>query len=383
MNSFQFYNPVKIYFGENQIKEFAPELEKAQRVLLVYGGGSIKKNGVYDACMQACHGKTVFEYSGIEPNPEYETLMKAVRLARTEKVDYIIAAGGGSVIDGTKFISAAIPFEGEPWDIPTKNPDIKNVIPFGCIQTLPATGSEMNCFSVVSRSEQGLKVGFGNPMLYPKFSVLDPLTTKTLPDHYVANGVVDSFVHVLEQYLTYPVNAPLQDRFCESILSTLVEEGPKTLKNKDDSDSRANFMWSSTMALNGLIGAGVPHDWSTHMIGHELTALFGIDHARTLAVVLPEVLKFQLEDKRAKLTQYGERVWGLSGDNIAEDAVLKTSQFFEEMGIPTKLSKYDIDAEKIKTVATALKQKGMTQLGENQKITPDVAVDLLSKSLNS
>ena len=293
MLNFTFQNPTKILFGRGQIANVAAEIPEGTKILLTYGGGSIHRNGVYDQTMKALKGREVIEFGGIEPNPEYKTLMRAVELGRAEKVDLLLAVGGGSVSDGTKFIGAAIPFAGEPWDIPDKHAPVSAAVPLGVILTLPATGSESNSFAVVSRAETGQKLAFSTPFGYPRFAVLDPQTTFTLPPRQVANGIVDAFVHTLEQYLTYPVNAQLQDRFAESILQTLIEVGPRTLAAPYDYDLRATFVWCATMALNGLIGVGVPQDWATHMIGHELTALYGIDHARTLAAVMPHLLRVQ------------------------------------------------------------------------------------------
>ncbi|HCN91196.1 MAG TPA: NADH-dependent alcohol dehydrogenase, partial [Oxalobacteraceae bacterium] len=292
MLNFDFYNPTKIVFGQGRIAELPTLIPPEARVLMLYGGGSIKSNGVLDQVRAALSGYTVQEFSGIEPNPSFETLMQAVELVRKEKLDFLLAVGGGSVIDGTKFVAAAVDFEGDPWQILKKRgANITQALPFGSILTLPATGSEMNNGSVVTRKSLKAKVPFSSPHVFPKFSILDPATTFTLPVRQIGNGVVDAFAHVMEQYLTYPVNAPVQDRFAEGILLTLIEEGPKALAEPDDYDVRANVMWCATLALNGLIGAGVPHDWATHMVGHELTALYGLDHAQTLAIVLPSMLR--------------------------------------------------------------------------------------------
>jgi len=271
MLNFTYQNPTKILFGKGQIANIGAEIPVGARVLLTYGGGSIHRNGVYEQTRQALAGRTVVEFGGIEPNPEYATLMRAVELGRAEKVDLLLAVGGGSVADGTKFIGAAIPFAGEPWDIVDQHAPVSAAVPLAVIQTLPATGSESNSFAVISRAGTGQKLAFSSPFGYPRFAVLDPETTFSLPPRQVANGIVDAFVHTLEQYLTYPVNAPLQDRFAESILQTLIEVGPRTLAAPTGYDLRAAFVWCATMALNGLIGVGVLQDWATHLIGHELT----------------------------------------------------------------------------------------------------------------
>jgi NADP-dependent alcohol dehydrogenase len=384
MQNFEFFNPTKILFGKRQIASIAREVPLGSRVLLLYGGGSIRKNGVYDQTIAALAGFEVIEFGGIEPNPEYKTLMKAVDMARQERANFLLAAGGGSVLDGTKFIAAAIPFEGEPCDILSKNAVVQTATPLASILTLPATGSESNMFAVISRGETGEKLAFASPHVYPRFAVLDPETTFSLPERQVANGVVDAFVHTLEQYLTYPAQAHLQDRFAESILQTLIEVGPRTLAAPEDYDLRATFMWTATMALNGLIGVGVPQDWATHMIGHELTALYGIDHARTLAVVAPHLWRVQSEGKRDKLVQFAERVWGIREGNESERieaGIRRTEEFFESLGVPTRASRYEVKPETPQLVAQRLAGRGATRLGERGDITPDKVERILARSL--
>ncbi len=385
MLNFNYRNPTRILFGKGQIANIAAEIPAGAKVLLTYGGGSIHRNGVYEQTMKALAGHAVVEFGGIEPNPEYKTLMKAVEIGRTEKVDLLLAVGGGSVADGTKFIGAAIPFQGEPWDILSKQAPVKLTIPLAAILTLPATGSESNSFAVISRAETSQKLAFSSPLSYPVFAVLDPETTFSLPPRQVANGVVDAFVHTIEQYLTFPAQAPLQDRFAEGILQTLIEVGPQTLAKPTDYDLRASFVWAATMALNGLIGQGVPQDWSTHMIGHELTALFGIDHARTLATVLPSMLRVQSGQKADKLLQFAERVWGVregSREQRIEAGIVATEKFFESLGVPTKLKAYDqAKADTPSTVAGRLAGNGMTRLGERQDVTPATVEKVLELSL--
>lgn len=385
MQNFEYWNPTKILFGKGQIASISREIPAGTKVLMTYGGGSIRSNGVYDQVMSALRHCTVVEFGGIQPNPEYRTLMEAVRLARAEKAEFLLAVGGGSVLDGTKFIAAAIPFEGEPWDIVQKHAEVKSAVPLASVLTLPATGSEANPYAVISRSETGEKLAFSSPHVYPKFSVLDPETTFSLPARQVANGIVDAYVHTMEQYLTFPAHAELNDRFAESILQTLIEIGPKTLANPSDYDARATFVWTATMALNGLIGCGVPQDWATHMIGHELTALYGIDHARTLAVVAPHLYRVLKSDKAAKLLQYGERVWGIregSDEERIEAAIRRTEDFFESLGVPTRLARYEgVRPETPKLVAQRLKQRGMVKLGERGAVAPPVVEEILSRSL--
>lgn len=371
MNPFSYHNPTRIHFGEGQIAKVGTEIPKDSKVLVLYGGGSIKKNGVYDQVSQALEGHQWDEFAGIEPNPQYDTLMAAVNKIQTEGFDYLLAVGGGSVIDGTKFIAAAARFEGaDPWDILAKYAPVKDALPIGCILTLPATGSESNKGAVVSRGKD--KLSFMTAKVQPAFAVLDPATTLSLSPRQVSNGVVDAFVHVMEQYLTFPVDAKVQDRFAEGLLLTLIEEGPKALASPEDMTVRANIMWSATQALNGLIGVGVPQDWTTHMIGHELTGNYGIDHARTLSIVLPAVMKEQRQEKEAKLLQYAERIFGLtegSVDERIETAIANTESFFRDMQVPTRLNDVDLGEEDILVLVNSLEKHGMTALGEHGKIS--------------
>lgn len=371
MQNFTLHNPTRILFGQGRIADISREIPTDARVLVTYGGGSVVKTGTLAEVKSALKDFTVFEFAGIEPNPTYETLMQAIELARREQIDFLLAVGGGSVIDGTKFIAAAIPFSGDPWDILAKGAAIESAIPFGSVLTLPATGSEMNNFAVVSRRASSDKLAFSSPLVFPLFSVLDPSKTFTLPPRQVANGVVDAFVHVTEQYLTYPADAKVQDRFAEGLLLTLIEEGPRALQEPENYAVRANLMWTATLALNGLIGAGVPQDWATHMLGHELTALHGLDHAQTLAVLLPAMLQVCREEKREKLLQYADRVWGLREGNAEariNQAIEHTRQFFESLQVPTRLSDYGIGTEAISALMAQLERHGMVALGEHQDL---------------
>lgn len=373
MYNFEYQNPVKIIFGKGEIRKVGANIPKGSKILLTYGGGSIFKNGVYDQVKASIKDFEVIEFGGIEPNPHYETLMKAVDLVKKENITFLLSVGGGSVIDGTKFIAAAACFKhGDPWNILAKRAPVDDAILHGAVLTLPATGSEMNSGAVVTRIETKEKLSFMSPKVMPLFSILDPEVIFSLPEKQVANGIVDAFVHVIEQYLTFPVDSPIQDRFAESILKTLIEEGPKVLANRTDYNAAANFMWSATMALNGLIGAGVPQDWATHMIGHELTAYHGIDHARTLAIVLPGVMHIKREQKKDKILQLGERVWGVldgTDDERINETILKTTEFFESVGIPTKLPDYSVTSETIDTICTRFKNRGY-KVGEKANIGP-------------
>ncbi|MDP2716248.1 iron-containing alcohol dehydrogenase [Rheinheimera sp.] len=384
MFNFSFQNPTRIVFGKDQLAQLSKLIPPGSKVLLTYGGGSIKHNGVYDQVVKALDGFDWQEFSGIEPNPSFETLMRAADLVRREKIDFLLPVGGGSVIDGTKFIAAAAMFAGDAWDILAKGAKVTAAIPLGCVLTLPATGTESNGNSVVTRYETQQKLSFSSALVYPQFAILDPTVTFSLPPKQVANGVVDAFVHVMEQYMTYPVNAPVQDRFAEGLLHTLIEEGPKALSQPDNYDVRANVMWAATMALNGLIGQGVPQDWATHMIGHEITALYGLDHAQTLAIVLPSLLQQQRGQKRDKLLQYGRRIWQLQHqdeERLIDEAINHTRAFFEQMGVPTRLADYGIKADAVDKLVDALQANGMLKLGEHADITPDVSRQILQRAV--
>ncbi|KQN64493.1 alcohol dehydrogenase [Erwinia sp. E602] len=373
MNNFTLHNPTRILFGRGQVAQLAAEIPAGSRVLITWGGGSVKRNGVLDQVYQALAGFEVSEFGGIEPNPSYETLMLAVAQVQREKITFLLAVGGGSVLDGTKFIAAAAFYPQDPWHIlQTGGAEIREALPVGSVLTLPATGSEANRSAVITRRATQDKQSFRNNLLYPRFAILDPEYTYSLPPVQIANGVVDAFVHIVEQYLTYPVDARVQDRFAEGLLLTLLEEGPRALAEPENYAVRANIMWTATLALNGLIAAGVPQDWATHMLGHELTALHGIDHAQTLAIVLPSLLNIQREGKREKLLQFASRIWGLEdGDEQQriDGAIAATRDFFERMGLATRMADYQLDGSSIPQLLLKLEQKGLTALGERQDIT--------------
>ena len=385
MLNFELYNPTNLIFGKGQTEKLGQFVPKNSRILLAYGGGSIFKNGVYDQVKTALQGFEIVEFGGIEPNPRYETLMKAVTVIREQKLDFILAVGGGSVIDGVKFISAAVHFDGNPMEILHKRLLIKeNAMPFGTVLTLPATGSEMNSGAVITINETQEKLSFGGSALFPKFSICDPTVIASLPKRQLQNGVVDAFTHVMEQYLTYPHDALLQDRIAEGILQTLVEIGPDVVENPTDYKLAANFMWSCTMALNGLIQKGVPTDWATHMIGHELTALYEIDHARTLAIIGPNLYRVLFETKKEKLAQYGERIWKVTGETVEEkatQAIEKTVQFFHTMGMDTKISNYTTDYEKTADfIVDRFAERGWKAMGERQNITLEKVREIVEMS---
>ena len=384
MQNFEFQNPTKILFGKGQIENIKNEIPTGAKVLMLYGGGSIKSNGVYEQISSALEGYDWLEFGGIPANPEYKILLQALEVIKKDKIDYLLAVGGGSVLDGVKFLAGAAFYEGEPWDIPKDGVRPEKYMPFGAVLTLPATGSEMNSASVISREETKEKLGMSAPGFFPQFSVLDPQVVASIPKRQLVNGVVDAFNHVLEQYMTYPVQAHIQDRFAESILVTLTEIGPDVIKNPSDYDAAASFMWACTMALNGVIRVGVPTDWAIHAIGHELTALFGIDHARTLAIIGPNHYKHNLESKKAKLAQFGQRVWGLSEgteEEIAKEAIQKTVDFYHSLEVKTKLSEYtDNFIDTANFIKERFNERGWTGIGEHKNVTPDDVAQIVEMS---
>jgi NADP-dependent alcohol dehydrogenase len=391
MTNFELYNPVNYVFGKGQITKLTDLVPSNTKILLAYGGGSIFKNGVYDQVKAALNSQflanEVVEFGGIEPNPRFETLMKAVELIRAEKIGFILAVGGGSVIDGVKFISAAVHFEGDASEILKKRllfKDVSKVIPFGTVLTLPATGSEMNSGAVVTIESTQEKLTLGGSALFPVFSIVDPTVITSLPKRQLQNGVVDAFTHVLEQYITYPHDALLQDRISEGILQTLIEIGPDVVENPSDYKLASNFVWCATMALNGLIQKGVPSDWATHMIGHELTALYEIDHARTLAIIGPNLYRVMFETKKEKLAQYGQRIWNIQGNSteeIAEKAIEKTVEFYHKMGMKTKLSENTDNFENTADfIVNRFEERGWKALGEKQNVTLDKVRTIVAMS---
>lgn len=388
IQNFTFQNPTKILFGKKRIEEIDNEIPKDAKVLILYGGGSVKKNGAFERAVLALGGRDWDEFSGIEANPTFETLMKAVHKVREGGFTYLLAIGGGSVIDGTKFVSAASLFEGDPidlfgWGI-GKGLPVQEVVPFGTILTLPATGSEMNSGAVISFVEKNAKVSFRGPKTFPVFSVLEPELTYTLPERQLVNGLLDSFIHVMENYLTYPVGGVLQDRYAESILQTLIEIAPRIIDiHHIDYNDRATFMWCATNALNGTINLGVPTDWSSHALGHEITLNHGLDHGRTLSIVLPAMMKVRKNQKWEKLVQYGKRVWGLDGEEneVVEQAIINTEKFFSSLGAPTRFSDVGLGEEVIPALVEGLKRHKKVALSEHGDVTPEVAYEVYKTAL--
>ncbi|MBC2016784.1 iron-containing alcohol dehydrogenase [Listeria seeligeri] len=389
MLNFDYYNPTHIIFGKNRLEELNQVIPADKKVLLLYGGGSVKKFGTLDKVKAVLKTREIGEFGGIEANPTYETLIKAIKLVKEENYDFLLAVGGGSVIDGTKFVAAGALFDGDPINIfgsgIGENRPITEALPFGTVLTLPATGSEMNSGGVVTFVEKKAKLGFGSPFTYPVFSLLDPELTYTLPTRQLANGIMDAYVHVMEQYMTYPVGALLQDRYAESLLQTLIEIGPDVIdENNHDYNTRATFMWSATNALNGTLSRGVPQDWASHGLGHEITALYGIDHARTLAIVLPSLLNVRRNEKREKLVQYAERVWGVTTgteDAKIDAAIAKTREFFESLGAGTKFSDYGLGEEVVDQLVNQLERHGLTSISERGDQTLEVSRQIYTNAL--
>ena len=401
MNNFQYYNPVRIVFGEGQIKELSELVPQDARVLITYGGGSAERTGTLDevrTALSANGNREVFEFGGIEPNPEFNTLLKAADMVNEHNIDFILAVGGGSVIDGSKFVALVSSLKEDDgtvsrekaWDALigyTKKLD--SAVDLGAVLTIPATGSEMNSGGVVNHSDRQAKLPFGNPLAYPRFSILDPTKTLTLPERQVMNGVADAFVHVMEQYLTYPVNAKVQDAFAESLLKILIEEGQAVKADAENLETRKNIMWTATMALNGLIGVGVPQDWTTHMIGHELTSLHGIDHARTLTILLPSVLRELKDSKKEKLLQYARNVWAIDSntdtkqddDSIIETAIVYTEDFFRSLGLPVSFADAALDESAIDPIIQQLDAHNMVKLGEHKNNDLTVSRRILERAL--
>ena len=388
MFNFDFYNPTHIVFGKERLSELDTLVPKDAKVLITYGGGSAVRSGLIDRVVKALGNRKVEQFGGIEPNPSLETCERAVAFIKEHGVDFVLAVGGGSVVDATKLIVLGATYDGPVIEVMKAGvPEVPvemvpNPLPFGTVMTLPATGSEMNNGAVITYGDGKFPVF--SSLVFPKFSMLDPTLTLTLPEKQVKNGVIDTFVHTTEQYLTYPVEGRIQDRFSEGILKTMIEIGKETVENPENYDIRANHVWASTLALNGLIGAGVPQDWATHLIGHELTAVYHLDHGITLAIVLPALLEVKKADKLDKLAQYATRVWHITEgtkEEKANKAIAKTREFFESLGVSTHLKDYGLGEEAVDKIVKQLEAHGMTQLGEKGDVTPEVAREILTRAL--
>lgn len=385
MNNFRYQNPTEVVFGQGQtahlpelLQEYAPAQPK---ILLTYGGGSIKKNGAYDQVKAALTGFDVLEFGGIEPNPQYSTLMKAVEIVKAEGVNFLLAVGGGSTLDGTKFIAAASKIDSaDAWDvILEKQTPVTDAVALADIITLPATGSETNGFAVISKKEETKKLAFWSKAVFPKFSIIDPSFTFTLPPRQTANGIADTFVHVVEQYITHPQDCPLQDRQAEAIFLALLDTAPCVLANPNDYQARANIFWMATQALNGWLNVGTVQCWAIHAIGHELTAQVGVDHGCSLALVLPGMWRHQRAEKGEKIAQLGRRVFGITGDNqnaVIDETIARTIAFFQSLGINATRQAYGVTDAVINAVAEMIASRGV-KIGDRANIGKQEIIDIL------
>jgi len=384
MNNFEWHNPVRLVFGKGTISRLGQLIPPHVKLMINWGGGSVKKNGVWEQVVTALAGRKFIDFGGIEANPQYSTLMRAVGIARKEKIGFLLSVGGGSVLDGTKFIAAALEYSGaDPWDILEKGERVEKAVPLGSVLTLPATGSEMNGNAVISRQENRQKLAFGSEKVMPLFSILDPMTTYSLSPRQTANGVVDTMVHVFEQYLTKDVANPLNERIAEAVLKTTIENGKKIFLEPENYEIRSNLMWSATMALNGLIGVNAAQDWTSHGIGHELTALYGLDHGQSLAIVSPNVMRYKKEQKKRMLVKYARNVWNIQGsdeDAVAMAGIDSTVGFWNSLGVKTRLSDYGIGEADFGFIADRLGGNG-AKIGENRDIGRDDIASILRMSL--
>ncbi|MFN7252351.1 MAG: iron-containing alcohol dehydrogenase [Anaerobacillus sp.] len=387
MDNFSFHNPTKLIFGQNQLEQLQKEVPQyGNKVLLVYGGGSIKRSGLYDAVLNQLSeiGAEVFELAGVEPNPRLTTVHKGVEICKKEKIEFILAVGGGSVLDCTKAIAAGAHFEGDVWDIVTKKHLPTSAVPFGTVLTLAATGSEMNSGSVITNWETKEKYGWGSPHVYPKFSILEPVNTFTVPKDHTVYGIVDMMTHVFEQYFHPTSNTPLQERMCEAVLLTVIEAAPKLLDDLENYELRETILYSGTIALNGFLQMGARGDWASHNIEHSISAIYDIPHAGGLAIIYPQWLRHVKKLGLRKLNQLAVRVWSVDPNNkteeeIAEEGIQKLEQFWQSLGAPSRLSDYDIDDTNLDLMADKAMVYG--PFGNFKKLMKEDVVEILSKSL--
>ncbi len=375
---FTYQNPTKIEFGQGKISKISKLIPQDKKVLLLYGGGSIKKNGVYDQTADALKDHTFFEFGGVEANPTKETLDKAISYGRENEVDYVLAVGGGSVVDGAKYIANAYYYDGDGWDLLEGKYSASKALEIGVILTLAATGSESNTGSVITKAETKEKRFFHSFHSYPKFSILDPNVLKSLDERQLINGLIDTFVHTCEQYVTYQHGFLAQDNYSEGILRALWQLS-QNYEIRDDL-WYSNLMWLANQALNGLIGLGVPQDWGTHYIGHELSGLYGIDHARTLAIIQPNLFRELKEQKKDKLLQMGRNVFSMDTNNV-DEVIDKIEDLYRSLNVDLKISSYTKDQNIKENVTILLEKHGFTKFGEKETITLDVVEKILDKSI--
>ncbi|UTE73962.1 iron-containing alcohol dehydrogenase [Rossellomorea marisflavi] len=389
MNGFTFYNPTKLIFGKGQVeqlKDLVPQYGK--KVLLVYGGGSIKKSGLYDQVTAVLNDidAEVFELAGVEPNPRLTTVRRGVDICKEEGIDFLLAVGGGSVIDCTKAIAAGAKYDGDAWDLVTKKAFASEALPFGTVLTLAATGSEMNAGSVITNWETNEKYGWGSPVTFPQFSILDPENTFTVPKNHTIYGMVDMMSHVFEQYFHNATNTPLQDRMCESVLKVVIETAPKLINDLENYELRETILYSGTIALNGMLQMGYNGDWGSHNIEHAVSAVYDIPHAGGLAILFPNWMKHNLNVNPARFAQLAERVWnvdpeGKTQEEVALEGIEKLREFWSSIGAPSRLADYDIDDSKLDLIADKAMANGEFGNFNNHKLNKEDTLSILRASL--
>lgn len=387
MDSFTYWNPTKLIFGRGEVEKLADEVKQYGRnVLLVYGGGSIKRNGLYDQVVSTLEkaGLNVHELAGVEPNPRVATVNKGARLCKEHDIDFLLAVGGGSVIDCTKAIAAGAKYDGDAWDIVTKKHIPTEALPFGTVLTLAATGSEMNSGSVITNWETNEKYGWGSPLVFPKFSILDPVNTFTVPKDHTIYGIVDMMSHVFEQYFHHTKNTPYQDRMCESLLKTVIETAPKLIEDLENYELRETILYTGTIALNGMLSMGARGDWATHNIEHAVSAVYDIPHAGGLAILFPNWMKHTLSENVGRFKQLAVRVFdiddaGKTDREIALSGIEKLSEFWTRLGAPNRLADYGITDEKLDLIADKAMANG--EFGRFKTLNKEDVLSILKASL--
>lgn len=387
MENFTYYNPVQLIFGKGQMEQLSMLIPNyGKKVLLVYGGGSIKRNGVYEKVQEQLNkiGAEVHELSGVEPNPKLSTVKQGVEICKQHGIEFLLAVGGGSVIDCTKLIAAASKYDGDPWDFVIKKATPEAALPLGTVLTLAATGSEMNAGSVITNWDTHEKYGWGSPLVFPKFSILDPTNTFTVPKNQTVYGMVDMMSHVFEQYFSHTTNSPLQDRMCESVLKTVIETAPKLLNDLENYEYRETILYNGTIALNGTLSMGVIGDWATHNIEHAVSAVYDIPHGGGLAILQPNWMKYVLSEGTAKFKQMAVRVFNVSDEGktdeeVALEGIEKLREFWTSIGAPSSLADYNIDDSKLDLMAERAMANGV--FGKYKKLDKNDCLEILRMSL--
>ncbi len=387
LQNFVYHNPTKLIFGRDQLEHLKNELPQyGNRILFVYGGGSIKKIGLYDQVIGLLKEMNVhtFELSGVEPNPRLTTVYKGIDICKQNDIQFILAVGGGSVIDCAKAIAAGTKYDGDVWDLVTKKKEAEDALPIGVVLTLAATGSEMNSNSVITRWETNEKYVWKSPHVYPKFSILDPAYTIYVPKEQTVYGIVDMMSHVLEQYFHTPTNAPVQERMCEAVLQTIIETAPLLVEDLENYDLRETILFAGTIALNGTLSMGVQSDWGTHHIEHALSAVYDIPHGGGLAIIQPNWMKYVVDENVEKFKQLAIRVFdvdptGKDEREIALEGIKKLRQFWTSIGAPERLSDYQIDDSNLELLADKVMDGG--EIGNFKKLNRDDVLEILKMSL--